>query len=84
MGEGKGSGCKYEKKKKLMVSFFLPTPSPCFFFFKAYLHNFMNHFLISDGFSLACSRFPLPFLPIMKVSPACRLGSWLWRNWPSR
>lgn len=60
-----------------MVSFFLSlTPLP-FFFFLAYMHNFMSHFLISDAFSLACSRFPAPFLLIMKVSPACRLGGWL-------
>lgn len=84
MGEGKGSGCKYEKKKKAYGFLFPSHPLTLLFFLKAYLHNFMNHFLISDGFSLACSRFPLPFLPIMKVSPACRLGSWLWRNWPSR
>ena len=61
----------------LLVCLFLFV---CFVFkkiFLAYLHNFMNHYLISDASSLARSRFPRPFLLILKVSPHCRRTGWL-------
>lgn len=72
------------RERKDSDFFFVPYPLSvfvCLFclkkFFLAYLHNFMNHCLISDAFSLARSRFPRPFLLILKVSLHCRRTGWL-------
>lgn len=63
-----------------MISFFLPFFVPPAFL--AYLHNFMNHFLISDAFSFVHSRFPPPLLLIKLVSPAGPVAGSP-RKWPS-